>query len=264
VSALRRSPPPAEPVDCALQLYSVRSAAAHDLAGVLERVGELGLDGVELAGLHGHDPRVVRAWLDGAGLAVAGAHVGLEALEADAPALYRTAEALGTGLLVVGWLPPSRRSDVTRSYVERLDRASRAASAAGLRLAFHTHDAELRVADDGSVLLELLLAGAPLLELELDLGWAWIAGRDPADLLRRCGDRCRVVHVKDFADRHDRSSFTSVGEGTVPFAELLARAGPLDWLVAEQDDGFEPDELAAAARSAAAVVKLRDLLERGS
>jgi sugar phosphate isomerase/epimerase len=251
-------------VNCALQLYSVRSAAERDLAAVLGRVGELGLDGVELAGLFGHEPRVVRGWLDDAGLAVAGAHVGLEGLEADAIGLYRTAEELGAELLVVGWLPPSVESAVTRTYVDRLDRASRDASAAGFRLAFHTHDAELASADDGTVLLDLLLAGAPQLELELDLGWAWIAGRDAAELLRRIGARCRVVHVKDFADRDDRSSFTSVGEGAVPFAELLLGAGPFDWLVAEQDDGFEPDELAAAARSAAAVTRLRDLLERGS
>ena len=248
----------------ALQLYSVRAAAERDLAAVLELVGGLGLDGVELAGLHGHEPRQVRAWLDEAGLAVAAAHVGLDDLETEPLPVYRAVETLGTDLAVVGWLPPSLSAGVTRGYVERLDRASRQANAAGLRLGFHTHDAELRPADDGSVLLDLLLAGAPQLELELDLGWAWIAGRDAAELLRQIGERCRVVHVKDFADRDDRSSFTSVGEGAVPFAELLLGLGPFDWLVAEQDDGFEPDELAAAARSAAAVTRLRDLLERGS
>jgi sugar phosphate isomerase/epimerase len=251
-------------VRSALQLYSVRAAAERDLAAVLEHVGGLGLDGVELAGLHGHEPRQVRAWLDEAGLAVAAAHVGLDDLETDPLPVYRAVETLGSDLAVVGWLPPSLSAAVTRGYVERLDRASRQANAAGLRLGFHTHDAELRPADDGSVLLDLLLAGAPQLELELDLGWAWIAGRDAAELLRQIGERCRVVHVKDFADRDDRSSFTSVGEGAVPFAELLLGAGPFDWLVAEQDDGFEPDELAAAARSAAAVTRLRGLLERGS
>ncbi|HEU0337501.1 MAG TPA: sugar phosphate isomerase/epimerase [Gaiellaceae bacterium] len=246
---------------CALQLYSVRGAAERDLAAVVEHVGGLGLDGVEVAGLHGHEPRRVRAWLDDAGLAVAAAHVGLDELEADPLPVYRVVETLGADLAVVGWLPPSLSSAVTRGYVERLDRASRAARAAGLRLGFHTHDAELRPADDGSVLLDLLLAGASLLELELDLGWAWIAGRDPAEVLERLGERCRVVHVKDFADRTDPSSFTSVGEGAVPFLEVLRRAQALDWLVAEQDDGFRPDELAAAARSAAAVVRLRGLLE---
>jgi sugar phosphate isomerase/epimerase len=247
-------------VRCALQLYSVRGAAERDLAAVVEHVGRLGLDGVELAGLHGHEPRQVRAWFDDAGLAVAAAHVGLDELETDPLPIYRAVETLGSDLAVVGWLPPSLSSAVTRGYVERLDRASRQANAAGLRLGFHTHDAELRPAEDGSVLLDLLLAGAPLLELELDLGWAWIAGRDPAEILERLGERCRVVHVKDFADRADPASFTSVGEGAVPFLEVL-RARRLDWLVAEQDDGFRPDELAAAARSAAAVVRLRGLLE---
>lgn len=249
---------------CALQLYSVRGEAARDLAATLERVGRLGLDGVELAGLFGHEPDRVRGWLDAAGLAVVGSHVALDQLDDDAGPVVAAAEALGTDLVVVGWLPPSLDSVVTRSYVERLDRASRSVNAAGLRLAFHTHDAELAAADDGSVLLDRLLADAPLLELELDLGWAWIAGEDPAELLARIGDRARVVHVKDFADRGDRSSFTSVGEGAVPFLDALQSAGAVEWLVAEQDDGFVPDELTAAARSAAAVLALRDQLAGGA
>ena len=139
-------------------------------------------------------------------------------------------------------------------------RPSRAAYEEGFRLAFHTHDAELGVADDGSVLLERLVADAPQLELELDLGWAWIAGRDPGEVLASLGSRCRIVHVKDFADRGDRTSFTSVGEGAVPFDDALAGARDVEWLVAEQDEGFVPDELSAAARSAAAVLELRERL----
>jgi len=247
-------------VRCGLQLYSVREEAARDLAGTIEHVGRLGLDGVELAGLHGHEAARVREWLDGAALEVAGVHVGLDELEADPGALYRDARALAAGLLVVGWLPASLESAVTRSYVERLDRASRAARDEGLRLAFHTHDAELRAADDGSVLLDRLLADAPQLELELDLGWAWIAGRDPGEVLASLGPRGPIVHVKDFADRGDRTSFTSVGEGTVPFEDALAGAAHVEWLVAEQDEGFVPDERSAAARSAAGVLELRERL----
>jgi sugar phosphate isomerase/epimerase len=243
---------------CALQLYSVRTEAARDLAATIEAVGGLGLDGVELAGLHGHEPQRVREWLDAAGLEVAGMHVDLDELEADPGRLCRDARALAAGLLVVGWLPPSLAADVTRSYVERLDRASRVVGDAGLRLAFHTHDAELATADDGSVLLDRLVADAPALELELDLGWAWIAGRDPGEVLSALGPRCRIVHVKDFADRGDPASFTSVGEGVVPFADALRAAPDVEWLVAEQDDGFVPDELSAATRSAAALLRLRE------
>ncbi|HJU46661.1 MAG TPA: TIM barrel protein [Gaiellaceae bacterium] len=244
---------------CALQLYSVRGAAARDFAGTLARVGGLGLDGVELAGLHGHEPADVRDWLDGVDLEAAGFFVRLEDLEADAAAVYAAAGTLGTSRVVVEWLAPSRESTVTQSYVDRLDRASRQARDAGFSLGFHTHDAELQEADDGSVLVDRLVAEAPELELELDLGWAWVAGRDPGDVLAALEGRCRAVHVKDFADRDDPSSFTSVGEGAVPFLDALRRAGGLEWIVAEQDDAFVPDELGAAARSAAALLRLREL-----
>jgi sugar phosphate isomerase/epimerase len=249
---------------CALQLYSVRGESERDLAGTIEQVGRFGLDGVELAGLHGHEPERVREWLDAAALAVAGIHLTLDDLESDPARLYRDARTLAAELLVVGWLPPSLDANVTRSYVDRLDRASRAVDDEGLRLAFHTHDAELRSADDGSVLLDRLVADAPQLELELDLGWAWIAGRDPGEVLATLGRRCRIVHVKDFADRSDPASFTSVGEGAVPFGDSLRAARDVEWLVAEQDDGFVPDELAAAVRSAAAVLDLREHLARAA
>ena len=68
--------------------------------------------------------------------------------------------------------------------------------------------------------------------------------------------------MKDFADRGESTSFTSVGEGAVPFADALRAADEVEWLVAEQDDGFVPDELSAAARSAAGVLELREQLAR--
>ena len=189
-SARRRSPtrsPWAEPCAAPSSCTACAPRPSATSRARSSTSGRLGLDGVELAGLFGHEPARVREWLDTAGLEVAGIHVGLEELEADAAPLYGAAESLGSELLVVGWLPPSLDSEVTRSYVERLDRASRAARDAGLGLAFHTHDAELGTADDGSVLLDRLLADAVELELELDLGWAWVAGRDPGALLAELG-----------------------------------------------------------------------------
>ena len=39
-----------------LQIYSVRDFAEKDLEGTLEKVKEMGYDGVEFAGLYDHDP----------------------------------------------------------------------------------------------------------------------------------------------------------------------------------------------------------------
>ena len=45
----------------AIQVYSVRDDAANDLRGTLEKIKEMGYDGVEFAGLYGNSPEDIRA-----------------------------------------------------------------------------------------------------------------------------------------------------------------------------------------------------------
>ena len=74
-----------------VQLYTIRDECERDFAGAIARVGELGYEGVELFNLHGRDAGDVRDLLDEAGLAAAGMHAGLEALETELPRLVRRA-----------------------------------------------------------------------------------------------------------------------------------------------------------------------------
>lgn len=59
----------------ALQLYSVREDMEADFAGTLQKVKEIGYDGVEFAGLFGHDAREVNKMCKDAGLVPISAHV---------------------------------------------------------------------------------------------------------------------------------------------------------------------------------------------
>src|SRR6266536_2144525 len=68
-----------------------------------------------------------------------------------------------------------------------------------------------------------LLDAAPELFIELDLGWAWYAGRDPVEVLERVHGRCPLVHVKDFRSRADRS-FCPVGDGAVGYERVAPAA----------------------------------------
>ena len=92
--------------------------------------------------------------------------------------------------------------------------------------------------------------------LELDLGWAWYAGVDPVDLLRRERGRSPLVHVKDFASREGRA-FRPVGDGAIDYASIIPAAveAGVEWLLVEQDETDGPT-LEAAARSLAAVRRI--------
>jgi sugar phosphate isomerase/epimerase len=237
-----------------LMLYTVREDCARDLEGTLRAVAELGYEGVELYDLYGLEPEVVRRWLDDLGLPVAGRHASLDMLENGLPELAAELRVLGCDRLALSWIdPPSTRAEAVAAG-ERIASVARRVGDAGLRFGFHNHWGELAALDGGGTFLDLLLEQpAELVWLELDLGWAWEAGADPAGWLERARGRSPLVHVKDFRGR-GTATHCPVGDGEVGYDRVLpaAVAAGVEWLLVEQDETDGP-ALSAAERSLAFV-----------
>jgi sugar phosphate isomerase/epimerase len=212
----------------AAQLYTVRHALEHDLEATLADLAEAGVAEVELAGLHGRSGAEMRAALDAAGLVACAGHVPLGAFEAESALVFETAEALGVETLVVPWVEPPETAEEADATVARIVAASEVVTGAGLGFAYHNHDFEFRVLDDGSDLWgRIAAAGVPQ---EPDVGWLLVAGRDPVTVLGELAGRCPLVHAKDVRRRPDGS-----------WEDVIAGDGEADW-----------PAIAAAAASAGA------------
>jgi sugar phosphate isomerase/epimerase len=220
-----------------LMLYTVREECARDLQGVLRTVAGLGYDGVEVFDLHGHEPAVVRGWLDELGLVVAGRHAGFDLLENHLPDLAAELAVLGIDRVALNWVDPSEIEADARGVVARIAAIAPRVQALGLQLGFHNHWAELETHDGISVLDELCKLPPEQLWLELDLGWAWWAGTDPADLLERLAGRTPLVHIKDLRARGTREH-CPVGDGAVGYDRVIPAAvsAGVEWLIVEQDE----------------------------
>ena len=59
----------------AVQVYSVRDDAARDFKGTMQKLKDMGYEGVELAGLYDMKPAEVKAILEEVGLVPLSAHV---------------------------------------------------------------------------------------------------------------------------------------------------------------------------------------------
>lgn len=234
----------------ALQLYTVRQAAAADLAATLDAVARIGYRAVEIAGLPDVPPATLADQLRGSGLRPVTAHVGIDRLRAAPGAVAEEMTVLGCPRVVVPWLPEADRTsvDAVRRFAGELGEIAERFAAAGLAFGYHNHAFEFAPLEDTTVWDVLLEALPPSVDLEVDVYWVAIGGADPATEVARAGERARSLHMKDLAldpEAHDAPS----GAGSLDFPAIVAagRAVGVDWYISEQDDADDPLEDAATA-----------------
>jgi inosose dehydratase len=195
---------------------------------MLDAVRRLGFSGIELGprGYFGADVEGIRATFAGRDLALVGAFVELHLydeerfradwgeLEWTIPVLAELAGA-GRGCVVladagspertalagkVEALAAARPSDdATARALERLDEVARRCADGGTQLALHHHAAtHFETFEE----VERVVAGSDpeLVGFCIDSGHAHIGGADPCALLDVCGDRIRLLHLKDVDD----------------------------------------------------------------
>jgi len=224
----------------AVQLWSVDAQLKQDFAGTLQALGRLGYREVETAGLHGRSPRAFRAAADRAGLRLVSAHFSMADLFNDAPARIAEAKALGVQWVVASAPRPERalppgdwaegmRKAMTLSAWQhnaaRLNGYGRAVAGAGMQFAYHNHPFEFAFYE-GRRALDLLLAASDpaIVKLELDVAWAIAGGADPLQLLRRHGDRIRLLHLKGLKTRPPIGRY-----GSDFRTGILGTADAIDW-----------------------------------
>lgn len=234
----------------AVQLWTVREAMARDLPGTLSAVAAAGYGAVELAGLSATPTDDLATYLRDAGLRVAASHEGIEYLRGDIDGLATRLHALGCDRLVVPWLPEDERRDRAgvQHFAAELGESARRLATTGITLGYHNHAFEFAPLDGTTVWDVLLAELPPEVEIELDVYWAAVGGRDPVAEIRALGQRVRLLHMKDRSAGpapHDEPA----GEGTLPFPDIVAaaRAAGVEWYVAEQD---EPADALADIRRA--------------
>ena len=213
-----------------VQLYSIRDALKADLPGAIARLAQIGFTSVEPYDIVG-DPAGLRAALDANGLRAPSAHV---RLGDDLDRMFDAAATVGVHTVVQAVSPSElwESEDGVATVAEQLNRAAEQAAGLGLRMGYHNHQWELADA----ALERFAERLHPAVVLELDTYWAAVGGRDVPALLRRLGDRVRLLHLKDGPISRDNTEQLPLGEGAMPVEEIVAAAGAAELGVLEFDD----------------------------
>lgn len=220
----------------ALQLYSVRDETEKDMLGTLEKVAGMGYTGVEFAGFGNIPARKMKAELARLGLKAVASHTGLQLLREKLDKEIEYNLEIGNKYIICPYNTYETKEDFLETAAF-LNETGEKCRAAGLQLGYHNHDHEFRIFD-GEYGLDILLhiASPKNLVAEIDSGWVFYAGIDPAEYIVKYKGRCPLIHIKDFLTRSEKS-YTEIGNGIVDISAIIkaAETAGTEWLIVEQD-----------------------------
>ncbi|HEV8214539.1 MAG TPA: hypothetical protein VGP95_01860, partial [Gemmatimonadaceae bacterium] len=157
-----------------MELYTVRSLTAKDLAGALAQLAKIGYKEVEFAGYQGHSAADVRAMLDQNGLTAPSAHIDLPKIETEADTMFADAKVVGHRWITVPSLPrgPRQTVDDWKKIAARFNAAAKKVNDAGFKFAFHNHNDVFRKAGEELPIDILMHETDPaLVSYQMDVYW---------------------------------------------------------------------------------------------
>lgn len=245
----------------ALQVYSVREDAQKDFKGTMQRIKDMGYEGVELAGLYGKSGAEIKAVLDEVGLALVSAHVPVEDLQKDA--MLEEYASMGLKWIAIPWMSVEISEEGVAKAVETIRDAAVRCKERGMQLLYHNHDFEFQKVN-GEYILDTFYReiSEDLLKTELDTCWVNVGGENPAAYIKKYAGRVPVLHLKDFIGQKSKNTYALIqaegaeqteedaslrqcafeyrplGLGLQKVDELLqaAEEAGTEWLIVEQDE----------------------------
>ena len=226
-----------------LQLYSVRDITEKDLDAALKQVARIGYRSVEFAGFFNHSAEQVRDMLAEYGLTVSGTHSGFGDLDADFAATVKYHHTIGNTNYIVPGAPWKTRTELDET-IEKMNRYQPMLAAEGIRLAYHNHDGEFKPNADGQIPHEEMERRTNI-DFQIDTYWAFVAGKDPVEVITRLKDRVPVIHLKD--GTRDGKGF-ALGEGEAPVKAVRESAMQLGMHMVVESESLQPDGISEVTR----------------
>ncbi len=229
-----------------LQLFSLSKDAEKDFLGTIEKVADLGYEGIQFAGFFNTPAKEVKQLMDEKGIVTAGAHVGIQQLLADK--LKETIEfhtTLENKLIICPALPKEMRqtADDYKKTAETLNQIGEDCKQAGFTFGYHNHAFEFeRFGEQTGFDILFETTDPELVKIELDCYWASFDDHAPLKIIQKYKNRIVSLHIKDMKIVDGKKTGTEVGNGHLNFESLIkvGKQNGVEWFTVEQEE-FERD-----------------------
>lgn len=220
----------------AVQGFGLKDAFEKDLVGTIRQIHDIGFDGIEPLILFQDEQKnmpknvwardtqkIAFAAIKELGMQIPSAHIGVGFGPFTMPAgmvikgILQAHEEYGIDTFVM--TAPFGNTIVANQWAKLAQSVTDAVTPHGCRILYHNHDDEFHAVRGGGNALDLFLKKtSPNVMLQIDIGWAGMAG-DEYELVRQYGDKLYALHLKDFYGQY-RGSYTRKNMPDEAFAPI--------------------------------------------
>jgi sugar phosphate isomerase/epimerase len=218
--------------------YTFRKSFPNSVAATLDTIKMLGFTEIEGGGGR-MPPEEFRKLCSDRGISIPGTGAGYDQLVSNTDSVVYRAKALGARYVMCAWIPHKTGSfnfENAKKAVEDFNRVGKILKENGLTFCYHPHGYEFWPYENGTLLDYIITNTNPeWVSFEMDLLWIQFGGGDPVGLLKKYGNRWKLIHLKDLKKgaKKDLTGLTgpennvALGEGEIDIPGVLREANKI-------------------------------------
>jgi len=198
-----------------VQTYTFRRSMGTDPVKVLDTIKKLGFTEIEGGGGRMH-PADFKKLCDERGISIPSTGAGYEDLVNKIDSVVWRAKMLGSKYVICAWIPHQNNEltfENAKKAVEDFNKAGKILKENGLTFCYHAHGYEFQPYENGTLLDYMFKNTNPeYVSFQMDIFWIQFGGGDPVALLKKYGNRWKMMHIKDMRKgiKKDLTGLTSV------------------------------------------------------
>jgi sugar phosphate isomerase/epimerase len=221
-----------------VQAYTFRKSFPIDVAKTLDTIKMMGFTEIEGGGGR-ISSEEFKKLCDERGISIPSTGADYEQLVKNPDSVVYRAKALGAKYVMCSWIPHKTGSfnlENAKKAVEDFNTAGKILKENDLTLCYHVHGYEFWPHEGGTLLDYIINNTNPeYVSFEMDVLWTQFGGGDPVALLKKYGNRWKLIHLKDLRKgvKKDLTGGTSqendvpLGTGEIDIPGILKEANKI-------------------------------------
>ena len=218
-----------------IESYTYRKSFPVDIVKTLDTIQMLGFTEME-GDSYGMPANEFKQLCDARGIHIISTGANYNELIKSPAAIAHKAKSLGAKYVMCAWIPHANSGftqEDAKNAVTVFNNAGKVLRDSGIIFCYHAHGYEFQPYGDGTLLDYLIKNTNPkYVSFEMDILWVQFGGGDPVALLKKYGNRWKLMHLKDLrkGTKKDLSGGTSqendvaLGTGEIDIPAILKEA----------------------------------------